>query len=409
MNARFLLTLLFIHSVARGDVFRIAEVKTQKDSQTERMTYGKDEVIFVNKASVLTIDDIESATPSSHQEHAISVKLKPEGAKKLRITTERLQPGVDRLAIIVDGQVKSAPVIQQALGGAFEVSGFDELDARGLENLARRMSGRSILKDDEEVTPPAKPPKTETVPYTEEEYRQLKKRREEMGIFYLDAMPSEKELGTRLRKGMSHAEVLTEFGRPTSGSKAPTEPDFRLSYDVAPERLPENAKRDAIPNGFAIDFTNGKVVGWSRGFTNSQREEKPLHHSPRALKAIYPKIDFSDENMDLVGFFEGIKIENPRQKITVADLGDLLSLVSLFSNAPDIQKGDVSSACDVMRALAHHFPEVEELRRKARQGRVPIAPLTQSLSPYFTGEKLWPTPPDKILPSEPTSPAEGSK
>jgi hypothetical protein len=403
MNARVLLVLLAVQSVARSDTFRIAEVKTQEDSQTERLAYGKDEVIFVNKASVLTIDDIENATPSSHQEHTISVKLKPDGAKKLRTTTERMQPGVGRLAIIVNGQIKSAPVIQQALGGNFEVSGFDELDARGLENLARRMSGRPLLKGDEEVIPPAKPPTSETVPYTDEEYRQLKKEREAMGIFHLDAMPTEKELETRLRKGMSHGEVITEFGRPTHGSKIP--PDS-LRYNIAPERLPENPKRDVIADGFVVDFIDGKVVQWSRTFSNGQRQEKPVDRSPRVLKTTYPKIDFSDENMDLVGFFEGIKIENPRQKITIADLGDLLSLASMVSESADINKRtDVSANCDVMRTLAHHLHEVEELRKKASQGRIHLAPLAQALSPYLTGEKLLPTPPDKIFPSEPALPA----
>ena len=230
-----------------------------------------------------------------------------------------------------------------------------------------------------------------------------------MGLFYLDAMPSEEELDARLRKGMSQAEVLTEFGRPTLGPKAPTGPDFRLSYKVAPERLPENPKRDVIADGFAVNFIDGKVVQWSRTFSNSQRQEKPVDRSPRVLKTTYPKIDFPDENMDLVGFFEGIKIENPRQKITIADLGDLLSLASMVSETPDInKKTDVSADCDVIRTLAHHFPEIEELRKKANQGRVPLSPLAQALSPYLMGEKRLPAPPDKILPSETAPPAEKS-
>jgi outer membrane protein assembly factor BamE (lipoprotein component of BamABCDE complex) len=122
------------------------------------------------------------------------------------------------------------------------------------------MSGRPPLRPDEEVPQLEKAPKVETVPYTEEEYRQLKKKREGMGIFHLDAMPSEKELGTRLRQGMSHAEVLAAFGKPTLGPKEPSDSTYRLFYEVAGEKLPPNPNKDDIPVGFTVDFADGKVT-----------------------------------------------------------------------------------------------------------------------------------------------------
>jgi hypothetical protein len=413
MSRAFFLLSFFLSGYAWSDVFRIAEVKMQEAPEVERMIYpkgGKDEPLFVSKASILTVADIASATRSSSREQTISVKLTPQGAAKLRAATERMRLGVDRLAILIDGKINSAPVVTAVLGGQFDVSGFKELNDRDLENLARRMSGRPPLRADEKVPQLEKPPKVETVPYTEEEYRQLKKKLEEMGLFYLDVMPSEKELGTRLRKGMSHAEVLAEFGKPTRGPKEPSDSTYRLSYDVAAEKLPPNPDKDVIPVGFTVDFVDGKVTTWSPFWSNAQQQQKTPELSSRVLKATFPKVDLSDEKLDWVGFFEEIKIENPRQKITLGDLWDLVGIVDLTSKALEPnQKANVSADCDVLRILSHHLPEVEKLRQSATNGRIPIATLNETLSPYFNGEKLLPTPTDKILPSKSAPPAKKAK
>ena len=39
--------------------------------------------------------------------------------------TSKMRAGVDRLAIVLDGKVLSAPVVQSSLGANFEISGHE--------------------------------------------------------------------------------------------------------------------------------------------------------------------------------------------------------------------------------------------------------------------------------------------
>lgn len=66
-------------------------------------------------------------------EGKISVELNREGASKMFEVTSKMRHGVDRLAIVLDGKVLSAPVVQDSLGAKFEISGMkDAKEARAL-------------------------------------------------------------------------------------------------------------------------------------------------------------------------------------------------------------------------------------------------------------------------------------
>lgn len=51
----------------------------------------------------------------------ISIRLKQEGAKKMEAVTGELKLGIERLALIVDGKLESAPVVHGRLGAQFVI------------------------------------------------------------------------------------------------------------------------------------------------------------------------------------------------------------------------------------------------------------------------------------------------
>lgn len=66
-------------------------------------------------------------------EGKLSVKLNSEGASKMFQLTSKMNHGVDRIAIVLDGKVLSAPVVQSSLGANFEISGMKNAsEARAL-------------------------------------------------------------------------------------------------------------------------------------------------------------------------------------------------------------------------------------------------------------------------------------
>ncbi|MFK7911850.1 MAG: protein translocase subunit SecD [Akkermansiaceae bacterium] len=92
------------------------------------------EKILVNKRFALDGSYVVHAQELyGPHEGKISVKLNTEGASKMFQVTSKMRAGVDRLAIVLDGKVLSAPVVQEALGANFEISGMkDAKEGRAL-------------------------------------------------------------------------------------------------------------------------------------------------------------------------------------------------------------------------------------------------------------------------------------
>ena len=67
-------------------------------------------------------------------EGKLTVELNAEGANKMFDLTSKMRAGVDRLAIVLDGKVLSAPVVQSSLGANFEISGMK--DANEAKSIA---------------------------------------------------------------------------------------------------------------------------------------------------------------------------------------------------------------------------------------------------------------------------------
>lgn len=84
----------------------------------------------------------------------VNVTLSNEGADKMYNLTSRMQLGHDRMAIVLDDVVKSAPTVQAILSKSFEISG---LDAPGeAEALTKVLSNPSPTSST--LNPPAKSP-----------------------------------------------------------------------------------------------------------------------------------------------------------------------------------------------------------------------------------------------------------
>jgi preprotein translocase subunit SecD len=85
------------------------------------------EPILLNRRVALGGSDIALAIPSQRDANAVSVTLNGPGADKMIALTAIMRPGVDRVAIMLDGQVISAPVVQQVpLGKDFIIEGLNE-------------------------------------------------------------------------------------------------------------------------------------------------------------------------------------------------------------------------------------------------------------------------------------------
>jgi hypothetical protein len=401
------LLLLMIASVAHGDALRISEVREVAGDDTEPMTLhyrfngeDKEEKLFVLKEVI--VGDKGVAQAWVHPGEGIGIKLNREGAAAMTEATSEMIPGRSRLAVIVDGKLVSAPMLRSVpLVANFEISGVDDMDARALENLARRMSGRAKL-DPKEAVPqaPQPPPRPETVPFTEEEYQQRKAAREKVGIYHLESVPSHEELNTRLRKGMDRDAVIAVLGKPFYGWGKPEDGEFELTYKIAPEKREENPGRKAVNDGFAVRFSEGKLTGWDFSSSNLPRERKVVGQVPGLLVASYPRRDFSSGEIDAIAFLEGVKIPNIRQEVNATDLGKLLSLAMLTSNweTAEGKEQHLSTGCDVFRILALHFPEAQALADRAVDGSIPVKSLGAALSPYVLEGK--PLPGVKPTPTE---------
>lgn len=106
---------------------------------------GKDEdgneytrPILLNRRMALGGSDIADAVPSPQQADAVAITLNAEGTDKMIALTKNMRPGADRIAIVLDGEVISAPVVNQTpLGKQFIVEGLREPGE--VQNLANAL------------------------------------------------------------------------------------------------------------------------------------------------------------------------------------------------------------------------------------------------------------------------------
>ena len=83
--------------------------------------------ILLNRRTALGGSDVALATPSPQQANAVSITLNGAGTDKMIALTEHMNAG-DRIAIVLDGEVISAPGLKEhgPLGKQFNIDGLDK-------------------------------------------------------------------------------------------------------------------------------------------------------------------------------------------------------------------------------------------------------------------------------------------
>ena len=381
-----------------AESFRVSKVASAEGETTERFELERDgerEVLFVEKQAIVSTADVESAKPSPVMAHALEFRLTEQGGEKLHKATKDVVPGVARFAILIDGKLVMAPVLNATLARNFIVEGLDDVADRDLSVLGWRIEGRSdeeiarLLRelDKSGAKRRAEEPKTES--YDEEEYRALKRAREKIGLFYLDELPTEDELKRRLNAGMSEAQVVSELGRASRKVRDAAGGLESLEYDLAPER--RDLTKKWRPDGIRVHFHDGKVTGWGVSrWTGAPREGKPQGRNLRRLHTRFPGEGFADETFGRISWVEGIELslKGNHEKPHLQDYDDLISFVIAVHDLDEL--AGIKASCPVVKFHAEGFSEVEELSRTSKGGRIQLSKLQDLLRPYLNEGKPFP-------------------
>jgi len=123
--------------IESGDEPRIPGFKVYKQKhKTEDGTEISTNILLNNRVA-LTGKDVQQAWPNSMAGgHAVSITLTGAGGDKMIALTKDMTPGRDRIAVLLDGEVLTAPVVQSVpLGKSFQIEGQDSNEeARSLAN-----------------------------------------------------------------------------------------------------------------------------------------------------------------------------------------------------------------------------------------------------------------------------------
>lgn len=125
-----------------------------KSKDTEKTEFTRP--ILLSRRMALGGADIANATPSPQQADAVAITLNGEGTDKMIALTKDMRPGVDRIAIVLDGEVISAPVVNQVpLGKQFIVEGLHEPgEVQSLANaLMNPLENPLVIDEYNDVSP----------------------------------------------------------------------------------------------------------------------------------------------------------------------------------------------------------------------------------------------------------------
>jgi len=112
--------------------------------------------ILLNRRAALGGSDIVNAYPSPSSMDSVDITLNNLGTDKMIALTQHMRPNIDRIAIVLDGIVKSAPVVQSVpLGKNFVINGLDEAgETRQLANaLMNPLENPLEVEEERSVSP----------------------------------------------------------------------------------------------------------------------------------------------------------------------------------------------------------------------------------------------------------------
>ncbi len=102
----------------------------------------------------ITGKDVVDARPNGLSKGVVNVVLGRDGAGKMARLTTPMSKGVDRLAVVLNGVVKSAPTVQSTLGKEFQISGLSAPgEAEDISKaLANPLSSDLVVEGRKEVS-----------------------------------------------------------------------------------------------------------------------------------------------------------------------------------------------------------------------------------------------------------------
>lgn len=112
--------------------------------------------ILLNRRMALGGSDIALATPSPQQADAVSITLNGDGEDKMIALTKDMNAG-DRIAIVLDGEVISAPGLKEhgPLGKQFQIDGLDKPgEVQNLANALMNPLENPLVVDEERTVSP---------------------------------------------------------------------------------------------------------------------------------------------------------------------------------------------------------------------------------------------------------------
>jgi SecD/SecF fusion protein len=129
-----------------------AYAHTSKDEDGNEFTVP----ILLQRRMALGGSDIANAYPSPQQADAVAITLNGDGTDKMIALTKDMRPGQDRIAIVLDGEVISAPTVQSVpLGKDFIIEGLHEPgEVQTLANsLMNPLENPLVVEEERTVSP----------------------------------------------------------------------------------------------------------------------------------------------------------------------------------------------------------------------------------------------------------------
>ncbi len=394
---KFALLFLAIVNTAHGEILRLSKVATEPGPGISRIEAGDGtkRFVLVQDTPIVTENDVALALPSPSRKDSIDVTLTAEGGEKMRVATATMRPGEDRLAIILNGKVNTAPVLQSVpLGKNFIITGLlqedEPLKMAGLiSGVSEKTIKMRIYKEKQRLANRSKSP--DPTYHTEDEYRQLVLEREKMGLHYMDRFYTKEELDEILSPGMSPAEVIAIFGKAHKVAQRENGEET-MEFATAPEKFP--MKKVQRMDSFIVTFDQGKLTNWKpHTWSERTRVPKPRQTPPRASALVVniPPSDMSSEDFEFVSFVESyeITLKDGETEPTHADLIELMNALFSLSSASDEAKG-IDSKCDIVSVLAIKIPEISALSQANPNGKIPLSALGKAIQPYLFKDKPLP-------------------
>ena len=127
------------------------ELKIYRDTDSDG-TETKENILIRQRASLDGSYIMHAQEQHDAYEGTLSIELNEEGSKRMFATTDAMNHGRDRLAIVLDGTILSAPVVQSALSKQFQITGMN--DAKELaEALISPLKNPLKIEDERQFEP----------------------------------------------------------------------------------------------------------------------------------------------------------------------------------------------------------------------------------------------------------------